>query len=68
MFRFNERKEREIKRGKELYKNSEKMERPSFKELVIIVYKQYLVIIPAIFIIFIILMLVLKGLLKLWGA
>lgn len=68
MFRFNERKEQEIKRGKELYKNSEKMERPSFKELVIIVYKQYLVIIPAIFIIFIILMLVLKGLLKLWGA
>lgn len=68
MFRFNDKREQEYQRGKKLYDNLEKMERPKFKELVIMVYKQYLIIIPTIFIVFLVIMLILKGILALWGA
>lgn len=68
MFRFNDKKEEHIQRRRQLEQDLGRIERPDFKELVIILYKQYLIIIPGIIVFFLVLMFIIKGLLKLWGA
>jgi hypothetical protein len=68
MFRNKEIREAQKQREKELYESMGSVERPSFKELVIMIYKQYLIIIPTIIAGMFLIMLLLKGIFKLWGV
>ena len=68
MFRNREVREAQKQREKELYESIGDIEKPSFKELVIMMYKQYLIIIPTIIVGMFLIMLLLKGIFKLWGV
>lgn len=66
MFRINNKKE-DIK--KEVLKNKDNKvnEKPKFKELVSIMFSQYLIILPVVFIVMFLFMLIVKLLLFFWG-
>ncbi|WP_300382403.1 hypothetical protein [Clostridium sp.] len=68
MFRNKEIREAQKQREKEIYDSMGSIEKPSFKELVIMMYKQYLIIIPTIIAGMLLIMLLLKGIFKLWGV
>lgn len=68
MFRNKEIREAQKQREKEIYESIGNIEKPTFKELVIMVYKQYLIVIPTIIGGMFLIMLLLRGLFKLWGV
>lgn len=66
MFRLNNKKEN-INKVVRQNKENEFNEKPRFKDLVSIMISQYLVILPVVFITMIVLMLIAKLLLFIWG-
>lgn len=68
MFRFNYRKEISTLKSKAMYDNIKMDEKPKFKDIISIMFAQYLLIIPIVFGIVVGIMLVLKLVLFLWGA
>ena len=68
MFRFDHRKDEQRRREKELLKEVKMTEKPKFKDLVAIMFAQYLIILPVAFIWIIVFALAIKLLLKYWGS
>ncbi|MBM6836676.1 hypothetical protein H9X78_05100 [Clostridium saudiense] len=68
MFRFDYRKDEQRRREKELLKEVRMTEKPKFKDLVAIMFAQYLIILPVAFIGIIVFALAIKLLLKYWGS
>lgn len=66
MFRLNNKKEN-INKVERQNKENEFNEKPRFKDLVSIMISQYLVILPVVFVTMIVLMLIAKLLLFIWG-
>lgn len=66
MFRLNNKKEN-INKVARQHKENEFDEKPRFKDLVSIMISQYLVILPVVFVTMIVLMLIAKLLLFIWG-
>ncbi|MGN0026509.1 MAG: hypothetical protein ACI33I_05830 [Clostridium sp.] len=66
MFRLNNKKEN-INKVARQNKENEFNEKPRFKDLVSIMISQYLVILPVVFVTMIVLMLIAKLLLFIWG-
>ncbi|MGF0108329.1 hypothetical protein ACQRD5_02795 [Clostridium sp. SGI.024] len=66
MFRLNNKKEN-INKVVRQNKENEFNEKPRFKDLVSIMISQYLVILPVVFVTMIVLMLIAKLLLFIWG-
>ena len=64
MFRFDHRKDEQRRREKELLKEVKMTEKPKFKDLVAIMFAQYLIILPVAFIGIIVFALAIKLLLK----
>ena len=64
MFRFDYRKDEQRRREKELLKEVRMTEKPKFKDLVAIMFAQYLIILPVAFIGIIVFALAIKLLLK----
>lgn len=68
MFRFNDRAELEKIRQRNLCKDVKMDRKPSFRELLSIMFAQYLIILPIAFGGIIIFMLITRLVLFLWGA
>lgn len=68
MFRFDHKRYEERKRQKELLRDVKMTEKPKFKDLLAIMFAQYLIILPIAFIGMIAFGLVIKLLLKFWGS
>lgn len=68
MFRFDDRKEERIKEEKELMRNVKMDEKPKFKDLLSIMFVQYLMILPVALIGIIVFFLLLRGILYFWGS
>lgn len=67
MFRFDYRKDEQRRREKELLNEVRMTEKPKFKDLIAIMFAQYLIILPVAFIGMVVFILAIKLLLKFWG-
>lgn len=68
MFRFDYRKEADRERDRQLMNEVKFDKKPSFKELVTMMFSQYLLILPVLFIGIIVFILAAKIILFFWGA
>ncbi|MGL5354712.1 MAG: hypothetical protein ACRDA5_15575 [Clostridium sp.] len=68
MFRFDDRKEERRRREKELMETVKMGEKPKFKDLLAVMFAQYMVILPVAFGGIIAFFLVIRIILYFWGA
>ena len=68
MFRFNYKKEEMKQKERQLLKEAKLYEKPKFKDLLSVVFAQYLIILPFAFIGIIVFLLISRGILYLWGV
>ena len=67
MFRFNHRKEELKQKERELLKEAKLYEKPKFKDLLSLVFAQYLIILPFVLIAIVTFLLIARVILYIWG-
>ncbi len=67
MFRFNYKKEEMKQKERQLLKEAKLYEKPKFKDLLSVVFAQYLIILPFVIIVMVVFLLIARVLLYLWG-